>query len=204
MSNQIILKKSSVGAKVPLTTDLVYGELALNYADGKLYFKNSSNAVQYLGSSSATETLSNKTLSSPVLAGTLTVNNSVGTSGQVLMSTGSGVQWSSPNAGALATLSDVNLATPKTQQVLTYNGTQWVNADSNAVVASAVFASSQYDMGLTTDGVITVSEDEGLVSGTTNNIYDLGVLSFTGIISLNNIDQSIKSDYLGYSIIFGF
>jgi hypothetical protein len=204
MSNQIILKKSSVAAKVPLTTDLAYGELALNYADGKLYFKNSSNTIAYLGSSSATETLSNKTLSSPVLAGTLSVNGSIGNSGQVLMSTGSGVQWSSPNAGALATLSDVNLAVPKTQQVLTYNGTQWVNADSNAVVASAVFASSQYDMGLVTDGVITVSEDEGLVSGTTNNIYDLGVLSFTGIISLNNIDQSVKSDYLGYSIIFGF
>jgi hypothetical protein len=204
MSNQIILKKSSVGAKVPLTTDLAYGELALNYADGKLYFKNSSNTVQYLGSSSAADTLSNKTLSSPVLSGTLTVNNSIGNSGQVLMSTGSGVQWSSPNAGALATLSDVNLAVPKTQQVLTYNGTQWVNADSNAVVASAVFASTQYDMGLTTDGVITVHEDEGLVTGVSNNIYDLGVLSFTGIISLNNIDQSVKSDYLGYSIIFGF
>jgi hypothetical protein len=71
-------------------------------------------------------------------------------------------------------------------------------------VASAVFASSQYDMGLITDGVITVSEDEGLVTGVSNNIYDLGVLSFTGIISLNNIDQSVKSDYLGYSIIFGF
>ena len=33
MSNKIILKKSSVGAKVPLTSDLDYGELALNYND---------------------------------------------------------------------------------------------------------------------------------------------------------------------------
>jgi hypothetical protein len=204
MSNKIILKKSSVGSKVPTTDDLVYGELALNYADGKLYFTDSSNTIQHLGSSSSTQTLTNKTISSPVLSGTLTINNSVGNSGQVLMSTGSGIQWSNPNAGQLSTLSDVNLATPKTQQVLTYNGTQWVNADSNAVVASAVFASSQYDMGLITDGVITVSEDEGLVTGVSNNIYDLGVLSFTGIISLNNIDQSVKSDYLGYSIIFGF
>lgn len=67
MSNKIVLKKSSVGAKVPLTTDLAYGELALNYADGKLYFKNSSNTIQFLGSSSATETLTNKTLTSPSL-----------------------------------------------------------------------------------------------------------------------------------------
>ena len=38
---QVILKKSSVAARVPLTTDLAYGELALNYADGLLYYKKS-------------------------------------------------------------------------------------------------------------------------------------------------------------------
>jgi hypothetical protein len=216
MSNQIILKKSSVGAKVPTTSDLVYGELALNYADGKLYFKDSSNTIQHLGSSTATETLSNKTLTSPTLtsasltsatatnltlAGTLTANSSDGTTGQHLISTGTGVQWED---NKLVNLEDINLSSPQTQQVLTFNGTQWVNADSNAVVASAVFASSQYDMGQVSDSVLTVMEDEGLVTEQTNNIYDLGVLSFTGIISLNNIDQSVKSDYLGYSIIFGF
>ena len=46
MANKIVLKKSSVATKVPLTTDLDYGELALNYADGKLYYKNASNAIQ--------------------------------------------------------------------------------------------------------------------------------------------------------------
>ena len=211
MSNQIILKKSSVGAKVPTTSDLVYGELALNYADGKLYFKDSSNTIQHLGSSTATETLSNKTLTSPTLnsataynlslTGTVTANSSAGTAGQHLISTGTGVQWED---NKLVNLEDINLSSPQTQQVLTFNGTQWVNADSNAVVASAVFASSQYDMGQVSDLVLTVMEDEGFVDEQTNNIYDLGVLSFTGIISLNNIDQSVKSDYLGYSIIFGF
>jgi hypothetical protein len=46
MANRIVLKKSSVAAKVPLTTDLEYGELALNYSDEKLYFKNASNAIK--------------------------------------------------------------------------------------------------------------------------------------------------------------
>ena len=46
MANKIILKKSSVTTKVPLETDLVYGELALNYADEKLYFKNAANAIK--------------------------------------------------------------------------------------------------------------------------------------------------------------
>jgi hypothetical protein len=41
MASIVQLKKSSVVGKVPLTTDLDYGELALNYADGKLYYKKS-------------------------------------------------------------------------------------------------------------------------------------------------------------------
>jgi hypothetical protein len=61
MSNKVLLKKSSVAAKVPLTTDLDYGELALNYADGKLYFKNSSNAVQSFGSTSYIKVTTNTT-----------------------------------------------------------------------------------------------------------------------------------------------
>ena len=45
MSNKIILKKSSVPSKIPQVADLEYGELAINYADGKLFYKNASNEV---------------------------------------------------------------------------------------------------------------------------------------------------------------
>ena len=41
----ITLKKSSVTGKVPLAADLAYGELALNYADGKLYYKKSNGTT---------------------------------------------------------------------------------------------------------------------------------------------------------------
>jgi len=212
MSNKIILKKSSVGAKVPLTTDLEYGELALNYADGKLYFKDSSNAIQFLGSSSATETLSNKSLTSPSLSGTVTltsttllsINGTTGNTGQYLARGPTGLSWSNPPSPALSNLSDVVISSAQPQQVLTFTGSAWINADSNAVVASAVFATSQSDLGYVYDSNVTVSENLGPVTEVAYNIYDLGVLSFTGIISLNNIDQSVKSDYLGYSIIFGF
>ena len=61
MANKVLLKKSSTAAKVPTTSDLDYGELALNYADGKLYYKNSSNVVQSFGSTSYTRVTSNTT-----------------------------------------------------------------------------------------------------------------------------------------------
>jgi len=258
MSNHIILKKSSVGAKVPVAGDLAYGELALNYADGKLYFKNSSNAIQSFSNDSnnasnvtltgtqtltnktiafgsntisgttaqfntaltdgdfatlaGTETLTNKTLTSPSLSGTvaltsttlLSINGSTGSSGQFLARGPTGLTWTAAPSPALSTLSDVAISGPTAQQVLTYTGSAWINADSNAVVASAVFATSQSDLGYVYDGNVTITEELGTITEIANSIYDLGVLSFTGIISLNNIDQSIKSDYLGYSIIFGF
>jgi hypothetical protein len=52
MSTKVLLKKSAVAGKIPQVADLEYGELALNYADGKLYFKNSSNTIDSIGGSS--------------------------------------------------------------------------------------------------------------------------------------------------------
>lgn len=46
MANPIFkLKKSSVAGRIPDSADLAYGELAINYHDGKLYYKNDSNGV---------------------------------------------------------------------------------------------------------------------------------------------------------------
>lgn len=51
MANKIILKKSSVVSKIPTTADLEYGEVAINYADGKLYYKDNNNQIQYFSAS---------------------------------------------------------------------------------------------------------------------------------------------------------
>tara|TARA_R110000782_G_scaffold7059_6_gene23889 strand:+ start:11908 stop:12423 length:516 start_codon:yes stop_codon:yes gene_type:complete len=39
MASKIILKKSSIANKIPIVSDLDFGELAINYLDSKLYFK---------------------------------------------------------------------------------------------------------------------------------------------------------------------
>ncbi len=76
MANKVLLKKSSVGARVPVVGDLEYGELAINYTDGKLYYKTASNTIDTYASISATATLTNKTLTSPVISGG-TINNAI-------------------------------------------------------------------------------------------------------------------------------
>jgi hypothetical protein len=54
MANQIILKKSSTAAKVPLASDLAVGEIAINLADQKLYSKNAGGTVILVGSGTST------------------------------------------------------------------------------------------------------------------------------------------------------
>lgn len=49
----ISLYYSSTASAVPIAGNLVAGELALNTADGKLYYKNSSNVVTLLASAAA-------------------------------------------------------------------------------------------------------------------------------------------------------
>lgn len=48
------LYRSATAAAAPLAANLQFGELALNYADEKMYFKNAANVVKLLASSSAT------------------------------------------------------------------------------------------------------------------------------------------------------
>jgi phage-related tail fiber protein len=67
---KLIVKKSAVAAKVPLLTDLDYGELALNYADGKLYYKTSTNVIQNFSDSSTLQPLDADLTAIAALSGT--------------------------------------------------------------------------------------------------------------------------------------
>jgi hypothetical protein len=152
-----------------------------------------------------TDTLTNKTLEAAVLTSTLTAGGGVGSNGAVLTSTGTGVQWVTPTANTLDGLSDVVINSPEANEVLKYNGTIWVNGASDIDVSSAIFADgAQSDLGLVTDLILALSEDLGLVTDATEFIYNLGQLRVDGIVSLDNLDQSVKADYIAYSIIFGF
>lgn len=214
MANTVVLKRSSVAGKIPSTSDLQLGELAINTNDGNLFFKKSTSGTESVMSVvtlSGTQTITNKTLSSPVLqspsiTGVLRdANNSAGTSGQLLASTGTGVQWVTRDVSTLDSLTDVTITSPTANQVLTYTGGAWINADPTVTVASAVFSTNaQSDLGSVTDLVIGLSEDLGFINDIAVLIYDMGQLRLDGIVSLSNIDQSVKADYIGYSIIFGF
>jgi hypothetical protein len=158
-----------------------------------------------------TETLTNKTLSGATTSGNFTIGGallaqgSAGSNGNYLVSTGSGVQWVAPTSNNLDGLSDVVISSPVAQQVLKFNGSNWVNANPDTAVASAVFATNaESDLGSVTDLIIGISENLGTVTDVAAFIYNMGQLRVDGIVSLENLDQSVRADYTAYAIIFGF
>jgi hypothetical protein len=107
MSNNITLKKSSVADKVPLSADLQFGELALNYADGNLFYKNSSNAITTLASNKFASVTGN------VTGGNINTGGIVSATGDVF-----GKElWSTQSSGDEG--GQLNLGIPATNTTLT-------------------------------------------------------------------------------------
>ena len=150
MSNKIILKKSAVASKVPTISDLDYGELALNYADGKLYYKNSNNAIDEFISSSAS------------VAGVSSVGGATGAiSAQQLLDfikqvdgTGSGLDADTLdgiNSSSFATLTGTQTLTNKTIAAgsNTISGLTNSNLSGSAGITNANLANSSITVGTT-------------------------------------------------------
>lgn len=43
---KVLLKRSSVAGRIPTASDLEYGELAINFADGKIHYKDNTNTIK--------------------------------------------------------------------------------------------------------------------------------------------------------------
>lgn len=78
MSNTAIkLKKSSVAGKAPLVGDLQYGEIAINYADGRIYYKNSSNTIKNFVDSDLVQSLIEAEIAQLTILDSASVRNQI-------------------------------------------------------------------------------------------------------------------------------
>lgn len=111
MANTVFkLRRSTVAGKIPNTSTLSIGELALNLTDQKLFSSDGSNIFE-LGSNVTSQyvystiSVGNSTVNTTINSTSINVqsiiaNGSLGTSTQVLSSNGTGIYWASPSAGS--------------------------------------------------------------------------------------------------------
>jgi trimeric autotransporter adhesin len=101
------------------STALGLGSIELGHATDTTISRASAGRAAIEGvnivTTSSSDTLTNKTLSAAILTGTLTAGGGVGTSGQLLSSTATGVQWVNAPTGYLApTLGSTSIASGAT------------------------------------------------------------------------------------------
>ena len=192
MSNQILLKKSSVADRVPGTSSLAYGEVAINYTDGKLYYKTSGNAIQSFDTSSYTRV----TTSFTALAGkkyiadttsssfTITLPLSPATGDTIVVADGGNFNTNPLTIGRNGSTiegsaNDLSLNINGVSVTLTYDGTTWqvyaqigVNGGTEVTIAGT--------QTLTNKTLTSPTINGAALSGTLSGDHTL-----SGIVTLN-------------------
>ena len=173
VANIVKFKRSSDSGKVPLTTDLQFGELALNTTDGKLFFKKNKNNVDSI--------VTIQSLPSGATSGQTIINDGSGNlswgpgipsiathGGSYLVTDGTTVSWSSIPAHNVLTNGSYTLSLGNTGDV-TAPGDILVNSLSvKDNITKTLF--------LYQDGNLTVK------TGTTR-WYACAPLTMTGIVT---------------------
>jgi hypothetical protein len=169
MSNNITLKKSSVADKVPLSADLQFGELALNYADGNLFYKSSSNVVTTLASNKFVSVTGNVT-GGNVSTGNLTASGSTTLSSLISNST---VNFNSASNVSLGSISNIKISGGTANYVLQTDGASnlsWVAQSGGGGTPGGANTQIQFNDGGTFGGDAGLAFNKTTTTLTANNI----------------------------------
>ena len=164
MTNTVQLKRSSVSNSVPSAGNLVPGELAINYADGNLFYKNSSNIVTVIASNQFVSVTGNITGNyffgnGSQLTGITSTSSQItnGTSNVAIVAANGNVQVAvaavanSVVMGAGSLFVQGPISTPKTINTLAL-----VPNEVNAVMISPLTISASGNIFVPTDSTLTI------------------------------------------------
>jgi hypothetical protein len=161
MANKLLIKRSAVPAKVPTTSDLDLGELAINTYDGKVYIKKDSGTASIAQVGGGAVTSSGLTMATNRLLGRTTAS----TGAVEEITVGSGLTLSS---GTLT-------ASGGSGTVTSVSGTGAVNG---ITLTGTVTSSGSLTLGGTLSGVSLTSQVTDTLpatnGGTGNNTYAVG------------------------------
>lgn len=150
MTNTVLIKRSSVANSVPLAGNLQPGELAINYNDGNLFYKNTSNVVTVIASNKFVSVSGN------VTGGNIITSGAVSTSG--IVGTGT-VDFVSSGNISLGSVGNIHITGGSSGYVLSTNGSgtlSWV-AQSGTSGGSVITVNDFTGNGVQTEFTLTVT-----------------------------------------------
>lgn len=179
MTNTVQLKRSNVANSVPSAGNLVPGELAINYTDGNLFYKNSSNIVTVIAS--------NQFVS---VTGNVTGNYFLGNAN---------IQYTASTAPATGNLIGAQWYDTSTDTLYEWQtdgtSTYWVDITGPVIGSTGVATGSIIVNGTSNVTIPTANGNARINIGGTANVavfattgeYVTGIVSATGNITGGNI-----------------
>lgn len=164
MANTILLKRSGVAAKVPVTANLSLGELSLNYTDGRLYTTNGTAIVDL--------SQNDKITLSGDATGTST-NPSAGSNWSNLAVTLSSTGVTAGNYGSATSIPTI---------VVDAKG-RVTSITSNAVSTTISLGAGSGSGSVAGGGTLTVSGGTGITTSVTGSTYTITNGGVTGLSS---------------------
>jgi len=203
----IILYNSGTTGNTPSTSNLAGGELAINYTDGKLFYKDNSSTLQVIGWKTTPTTAGGTGLTSYTAgdlpyysSGSALSKLSIGTSGYILESNGSAPTWV-----AQSTLS-VGTATNATNTSITDNTSSsatWYPTIVSATTGNLPQTTSSTKLSFVpSTGTLTATSHAGAWAGSTigTTYGGTGLTSFTA----NGVVYASSTSALATSSAFTF
>lgn len=187
MSNTILIKRSSVANSIPASGNLQSGELAINYADGNLFFKDAGGNVKTIASTQFVSVSGNVTGGNIVTVGSISASGNI--TGNYFIGNGSQLTGILTNAFSTLTVTGQSNVVANSTGVINFVPGLGITIATNPANGTVTFTSSAStnifetggDMGLVTDPV-TASEDLGLITDAWTVAYDLGTLVINGLM----------------------
>jgi len=157
MATKLILKKSSVIGKIPAVADLDYGEFAINYADEKLYFKNSNNDVKLFSADLA-----------PLSLTTTHVLNTTSVTSQVICEIPTATYQSCKYVISAIAGTDVHM----TEILAIHNGTNVYTTEYGEVISNSALGDFSVDI---SSGKLRLLVTAATTNSTTFTVYRTGI-----------------------------
>lgn len=153
MAQNIKLKRSAIAGKIPTTSSLEAGELAINTADGKLYFKRDDQTIQGIVSTNT------QTTGSISLTGTVTAPSFVGTA-----SLATSASFSTTSSFALRANSASYAPSSDTLEDVMTRGNV---TTKDLILTSSLLANGQYSSSFILNTVsFDVFQNDSIITGT--------------------------------------
>lgn len=204
MANTILIKRSNVANSVPASGNLQAGELAINYTDGNLFFKDNNGNVQTIASQKFVSVSGNVTAGNIQTAGLVSATGNVtagnvvtvgqvsatgNVSGNYFIGNGSQLTGILSNAFSTISVASQSNVISNSTGVVNFVSGSGMTITTDPTTGSVTFVSTSVGsifqtggtMGLVTEAV-TSAEDLGLITDIWTVGYDLGTLVVEGLI----------------------